>query len=216
MIKAIIFDADGIVIDTEPLYAKGDRDFFTSLGVIHNTDDYRHYLTGKSLQDGTAKLQEMYGFPGTPAELYEKRLACVKKYYKDVQFVPGFQKFFTVIKDKYKTAVATASNVDLFAIADSGLHLTEMFNGHVYYLKDVGNLSKPAPDIFLHAAKMLGVKPEECVVLEDAVNGVQAAKSAGMRCIALTTTHSRSMLNKADLIVDSYKEINLLSPIFSN
>lgn len=209
MIKAIIFDADGVVINTEPLYDQGDREFFSSLGVTHNSDEYRHLLTGKSLEDGTAKLQELYGFPGNPTELLAKRLTAIKKYYKDVQFVPGFTDFFNKVKNSYTTAIATSSNLELFAISDLQLHLTELFNGHVYYLKDVGGLSKPAPDIFLYAAKMLEVLPSQCLVIEDAVNGVKAAKNAGMKCVALATTHDRNMLKEADQIVDSFEEINL-------
>lgn len=68
--------------------------------------------------------------------------------------------------------------------------------------------SKPAPDIFLRAAEKLNLAPEQCIVIEDASTGVTAAKSAGMKCIAITTTHDRNQLQHADLVIDTFKEIN--------
>ena len=68
--------------------------------------------------------------------------------------------------------------------------------------------SKPAPDIFLMAAKKLDLTPIECLVIEDAINGIKAAKNAGMKCIAITTTHSAEMLQEADLIIDTYEAVN--------
>jgi beta-phosphoglucomutase-like phosphatase (HAD superfamily) len=71
----------------------------------------------------------------------------------------------------------------------------------------VGHRSKPNPDIFLHAASRLDAKPENCLVIEDAPHGVEAAKRAGMKCIALTTTYDRQILCNADLVVDSFAQI---------
>jgi beta-phosphoglucomutase-like phosphatase (HAD superfamily) len=68
--------------------------------------------------------------------------------------------------------------------------------------------SKPAPDIFLLAAKKLDLSTQDCLVIEDAASGVTAAKSAGMKCIAITTTHKEEDLEHADLIIHSFKEIN--------
>jgi beta-phosphoglucomutase len=73
----------------------------------------------------------------------------------------------------------------------------------------VGYRSKPNPDIFLHAANRLGVRPENCVVIEDAPHGVEGARRAGMKSIALTTTYERSTLSQADVVVDSFAQINL-------
>jgi HAD superfamily hydrolase (TIGR01509 family) len=74
--------------------------------------------------------------------------------------------------------------------------------------EDVTN-KKPAPDIFLSAAAKLGVKPEECVVVEDAVNGVQAAKSAGMRCVAVATSFPAARLQEADLVRAATADVTL-------
>ncbi len=73
----------------------------------------------------------------------------------------------------------------------------------------VNRVCKPSPDIFLHAAKKINVEPEHCIVIEDSVHGIKAAKAAGMYCIAINTGKDRHLLGQADEIVDCYTEINL-------
>lgn len=209
MIEAIIFDADGVVINTEPLYDKGDREFFKFLSIQDDVKKYRHLTTGKSLEDGTAIMQKKFNIPGSLADIIRTRMSFIKKYYHGVTFVPGFLDFFTGINQHYKTAIATSSNPKLFSIAETELKLAKLFSGHIYFLKDAGNISKPAPDIFLYTAKMLSIEPKNCLVIEDAVNGVKAAKNAGMKCIALATTHDKQMLKEADQIVNNFSEIDL-------
>ena len=67
---------------------------------------------------------------------------------------------------------------------------------------------KPAPDIFIHAARTMLLNADKCVVIEDAVNGVAAAKNAGMKCIAITTTHSADQLRQADMVIDTFENAN--------
>jgi beta-phosphoglucomutase len=210
MIKAIIFDADGVVIDTEPIYSRADRAFLKSCGVGDNYDDFMHLLTGVSLENGTKLMQKMLKINGDPTAIFNKRLNMIKTFYNKVNFVPGFLDFFNnKIKPNYKSAVATSSNVELFNIADTELGLRKLFGNHIYFLKDVGHVSKPSPDIFLHAAKMLKTPPTEGLVIEDAVNGITAAKAAGMKCVGLATTHDKIMLKAADQVVNSFSEIDL-------
>jgi beta-phosphoglucomutase len=68
---------------------------------------------------------------------------------------------------------------------------------------------KPDPEVFLKAAEKLGVVPKKCIVMEDASNGAEAAKAAGMACIAITSTRGKNQLQKADLVVNSFKELNI-------
>ena len=75
--------------------------------------------------------------------------------------------------------------------------------------EDVAN-GKPFPDIFLRAASMLGVAPEDCIVFEDAANGIMAAKSALMKCVALNSNDTIDLLNDADLVIESFKDLNFI------
>ena len=98
---------------------------------------------------------------------------------------------------------------DLLQVVDRRLGLSKLFDGRIFTLADVGYQSKPSPDLFLHAARQLDSEVRKCVVIEDSPFGVEAAKRAGMKCIALTTTYSREKLLTADLIVGAFSEINL-------
>jgi beta-phosphoglucomutase-like phosphatase (HAD superfamily) len=73
----------------------------------------------------------------------------------------------------------------------------------------VGNKSKPDPAIYLHAAEKLGSSPQECIVIEDAPNGIQSAKSAGMKCIGIATTFTKDKLVEADLIANGFEDIKI-------
>ena len=128
---------------------------------------------------------------------------------EQVEFVAGFREFFQRVQPAYRTCIATAMHEDLLAIVDRRLGLSKLFGDRIYSLIAVGRRSKPNPDIFLHAAGRLGAKPENCLVIEDAPHGVEAARRAGMKCIALTTTYDRQILCNADLVVDSFAEIDL-------
>lgn len=209
MIKAIIFDADGVIFDNEDLWDKGQTVFLARRGKIYDRALTKHRLTGRSLPEGVKVMQQQYGFTGDPEVLGRERLDIMKELYDQVQLMPGFLEFYASIKNSYKTAVATSSNPLLFEILDKKFGVTKLFSSHVYFLKDVNNVSKPEPDIFLYAAKMLGTDPEEALVIEDAPLGVEAAKSAGMKCVGLMSSYPKETLIKADQIVAKFSEINL-------
>ena len=104
-------------------------------------------------------------------------------------------------------SIATAMNKTLMVKVEKRLRLQQFFGEHVYYIEDVGNKSKPEPDVFLYAADKLGVKPSDCIVIEDAPHGIEAANKAGMISIGLVTTFSREHLQNADFIADDFEEI---------
>ncbi len=97
----------------------------------------------------------------------------------------------------------------LLELVDHRLSLSALFENRIYTLVDVGYRSKPNPDIFLYAAQQLRSFPENCVVIEDAPHGIDAARRAGMRCIAISTTYDCEKLQNADVVVNSYSEIDL-------
>ncbi|OHA02643.1 MAG: hypothetical protein A3J58_02845 [Candidatus Sungbacteria bacterium RIFCSPHIGHO2_02_FULL_52_23] len=208
--KAIIFDMDGVVIDSERLYDIADAEFFQAHGKVFEKDRIVPLIAGKSLMDSTAIVKEMYNFEGDVSVLTGERRKLVHSIYgKALTFIKGFSEFHhEAIRHGITTCIATASDDTLLALADRRLGLSEIFGaGRIFKISDVGNKSKPDPAIFLYAAERLGFKPAECVVIEDAPNGVAAAKNAGMYCIALTTTRPREELGMADVVLDSYQDI---------
>lgn len=210
MIKAIIFDAEGVIIDTEPMWDRAQAEFLRRRGLPYDRKEIKHLLSGRSQAEAVELIKAKYGLPGDAQALANERRELVRRQLEEhVEFIPGFRDFIRRIQPEYRTAVATAMPEDLLAIVEARLGLSKLFAGHVYSLVAVGYRSKPNPDIFLHAANRLGVPPENCVVIEDAPHGVEAARRAGMKSIGLTTTYDRPTLSHADVVVDSFAQIDL-------
>jgi HAD superfamily hydrolase (TIGR01509 family) len=150
-----------------------------------------------------------YGFSGDPAELARERMEIVFDLFeKEIKFIDGFCEFFQLIRGRFKTCIATAMSPELLEVADKKLGLSALFHGLIFSAADVGFRTKPRPDLFLYAARRLQSEPKNCLVIEDAPFGIEAARRAGMTCIGLATTYPRQQLGKADLIVNSFEEID--------
>lgn len=210
MTNAIIFDAEGVVVDTEKTWDRAQDEFLRRHGLPYDREKTKHLLSGKSQAEAIGIMRTECGLAGDAESLIRERLALVRQHLEEqVEFVPGFRDFYRKIQPALKTCIATAMPEDLLAIVDARLGLSRLFAGRIYSLTHVGQRSKPNPDLFLYAAGRLAVRPEHCVVIEDAPHGVEAARRAGMKCIALTTTYERPKLSHADVIVDSFDQIDL-------
>jgi len=210
MVDTVIFDAEGVVIDTELIWDRGQEEFLRRRGLAYDRAKTKHLLTGRSLVEGVRVLQEQYGFSGDPERLAEERAAIVRDLFdRGIPFVEGFHGFFERVRQTHRTCIATAMAPSLLGAMDQRLGLSRLFGGRIFTIAHVGYRSKPNPDLFLYAARELGSLRESCAVIEDAPHGVEAAKRAGMKCIALTTTFDREKLAAADQVVDSYPEIDL-------
>lgn len=208
MIAAIIFDCDGVVIDSEPLWDKAQTEFLRRRGFVYDRAAVKHKLTASSAVGAIRIMQGIYGFGGDPEELALERIAIMRELFgTELSFVKGFPEFFASIRDTHKTCIATSLHPDLLALADRRLDLSSFFGDRMYTVAEVGGIGKPDPAIFLYAAGKLGAVPEQCLVIEDSPFGIQAAKRAGMRCAALTTTYGRDKLANADVIADSFADI---------
>jgi HAD superfamily hydrolase (TIGR01509 family) len=208
-IDTILFDAEGVIVDTEKVWDHGSTELLRRRGKVYDSKRTKPLLTGRSLPEGVRVMQEHYGFDGDPEVLARERLEIVRALFAEVAFMPGFLGFHARVRGRFKIAVATAMHDELLAPLDLRLGLTRLFDGHVYHLAHVGGRSKPNPDIFLYAAERLGSPPESCLVLEDAPYGIEAARRAGMACIGLATTYPPEMLTAADRVVRTFDEIDL-------
>lgn len=213
---AIIFDLDGTVINTEPVYEKANKILLESKGIILDNEASKNLqakLHGTQIDLAGKIIKSVYDLKETEEEIATERTDLVKKFYESgIKFVDGFVEFHKKVeKLNLKSAIATNVNYATLAAAKRGLDLTKFFGPHMYCIEDVNYVGKPAPDIYLYAADQLGVLPQNCVVIEDSSCGIQAAKSAGMFCIGINTNGSRQLLKDADLIVDSYNQIDLES-----
>lgn len=210
MIEAVIFDGEGVVFDSEAIWDKGQREFLGRRGILYDRDRLKPLLTGRSLVEGVRVMQGLLGFAGDPEVLARERLEIVRSFFgAEINFLEGFLTFHAQVRAFCQTCMATSLAPELLAVTDRSLGLSHLFAGKVFSLTDVGSRGKPEPDLFLFAARQLGSPAEHCLVIEDAPLGVEAAKRARMRCVALTSTYNRALLTAADLIVDHFEEIDL-------
>ncbi|HET8701018.1 MAG TPA: HAD family phosphatase, partial [Nitrococcus sp.] len=207
--KAVIFDMDGVIVDSEPLHITHLHEFLRSIGVAR-PDTFTRNLKGVSAYDTWRMLNETFELKHDIDELIVRSRESYVQYLQNLESLPVIPGALTLIKylkrSGYRLALASSAapaRIDMFL---SKLKLKSYFENVVS--GDDVERSKPAPDIFLLAAHNLGAKPTECVVIEDAENGVQAAKAAGMRCIAYGgSLHNTDNLLEADLIVKDFGKL---------
>lgn len=209
-ISAVICDMDGVLTDSEPLINAAAIAMFKETGLAVKPEDFLPFVgTGEDRYIGG--VAETYGFPlDLPAakkRTYEIYLALVPT---RLNAFPGARELVRRCRAAgLRSAVASsADEIKIRAnLAKIGLPFEDW--DAVVTGQDVV-LKKPAPDIFLAAAAKLGVPPRNCVVVEDAVNGVRAAKAAGMRCVAVAQTFPPERLAEADLVRPGIRDVSLL------
>lgn len=208
-IRAVIFDMDGVLVDSEPLINAAAVAMFRENGLIVQPDDFLPFV-GAGEDRYIGGVAEHYDFPlDLPAakhRTYEIYLDLVPS---QLEAFPGVLDLVHACRGA-RLLVAVASSADEIKVHANlqkiGLPISSW--DAVVWGEDLKN-KKPAPDIFLSAAEKLGVKPAACVVIEDAVNGVQAAQAAGMRCIAVAHTFPADRLHEADLIREKISDVLL-------
>jgi beta-phosphoglucomutase len=209
MQKAIIFDLDGVIIDTEnTVWYQSSVELMKIYDITHDEESLKPLLMGMRLEEGTKLMHDFYRIKGDFNTFLSHRKRLVKKMFSEnVKLTNGFTKFIKNIETRNK-AVATSINPLFLKLANTHLSLDKYFGKHIYSIYDINAKAKPEPDIFLHAAKMIDEKPENCIVLEDAPKGIEAAKRAGMRAIALTFSVDKSYFKHADHIADSFSNVS--------
>ena len=210
MLKAAIFDMDGVIIDSEPLHYRAYHQMFDEVGITVSPELYNS-LTGKSTVNLCELLKKEFNLSQSAEEL-----ANVKRKYYDVIFKND--KTFDLI-DGVRTLIENYHENGLVLVLASSATMAsinrifERFELNPYFKAKISGAelkaSKPHPEIFIKAAKAAGFKTEECLVIEDATNGVQAAKAAGIYCIGFDSEHSKDQdYSLADWVVNDFREIH--------
>ena len=183
-LRAVLFDLDGTLIDSEPNYYEADRRLLARYGVEFTEEDKRRYI-GTGIQEMVRDLQERHGLPGDPAELAaEKNALYLEIAERSTEVFPQMKRFVDHLAAAgVPMAVASGSSPEVIRRLVRQVGLDGYFP-HLVSAEEAGR-SKPAPDVFLEAARRLGVPAEACLVVEDSAPGVEAASRARMRCIAV-------------------------------
>ena len=208
--KGYIFDLDGVLIDSSKIHYLGWKNVINRLGKDVDYETFRASFFGKR---GVDTLEMVFG-KGKFSDEQARKLSdevdsnFVKTVAEAGVPIKGALEFVKELKGSgEKIALATSAprlNVDTFLDA---FGLRDVFDAEVCG-DDVAE-GKPNPEVFLKAASLLGEKPADCVVFEDSLPGVTAAKAAGSACVALLTTSTRDVLNKADSFVEDFADPNL-------
>jgi len=207
MISTVIFDLDGLLADTELLHCQAYQMAFAERGVELGTGDYaEHWIRhGKSIADWV-DLRRLTFDPN--ALRMRKSQHYLNLLESSLRPMDGAIELLDALRGKFRIALASSSYRDAIDGVLAGLRIASYFEVIVSGL-DVAKV-KPAPDIFLLAARALRVDPRDCLVFEDAEKGVIAAHRAGMRCIAVPNDFTRHHdFSKATRVCASLREVNL-------
>jgi beta-phosphoglucomutase family hydrolase len=206
-IQAVIFDMDGTLVDTTELEYKAWHRMMQEQGVEFTHEEYIKALGAKGSEIVKNHLD-------WEEEAIQEILQNKERYFKELvaqhglELIPGVKKVLQDIQQiPLKMALATGASRKKLEFVLEKLPIAQYFDAMI--TADDTQIGKPDPEVFLNAAKKLGVAPDSCIVMEDARNGAEAAKRGGMLCIAITTTRGKDQLQQADLIVNGYDELDI-------
>ena len=210
MIKTVIFDMDGVIVDTEPVHRYAYFQHFDELE-ISVTDDLFATFTGNSTRNVFQKLKHAFGLDHDVEDLIQRKRNIFNDAFdtkKDLHLIEGVE---DLIKDLYQNGVQL-----IVASSASKVTIERVFNRfklHQYFSDIVSGedfpKSKPHPAIFEYAASLAIGKKDECIVIEDSTNGVEASVAAGIFCIGYRSVNTKLQdLSKADRIINHFNELN--------
>lgn len=207
ILHGVIWDMDGVLIDSMEIHFNVWREIFSQFGVPFERKLFNRHFGTTNLETIHTVLGDRLSHQEALA-LAEKRQALFEQAaFHQARLIPGVMHWLEFFQRNQISQAVASSNAQQFieAIADH-LKISCFFNAIV----SAENLaSKPDPAVFLEAAKRMQVKPAQCLVIEDAMAGVEGARRAGMRCIAVTTTNPPSALFSADLIFPSFSALTI-------
>ena len=207
--KAVIFDMDGVIVDTNPHHRTAWRQYYQRYGKTLSDEEFVEHVSGKHNSHIVAHL--FAGQTLTPAEVLrlsnEKEALFRELYRPDVVPVDGLVDFLKALKAAgIQTAVATSAPVENLNFVIDALELRPYFNALLN--ESMVSHPKPDPEIYQKAMAMLGVEPGESVVFEDSMTGIQAAKASGATVVGVATTQTPDELQPfVDDVVRDFTEM---------
>ena len=208
MIEAIVFDLDGILIDSEHVWDEVRQQLADERGGRWNENASRDMM-GMSSIEWSRYMRDVVGLTEEPEEISAEVVRRLEDHYRrELPLIPGAEQAVERLAARWPLALASSSNRELIDLVLESSGLGRYFTASVSS-EEVAR-GKPAPDVFLEAARRLGVEPTHCAAVEDSENGILAAKAAGMRTIAIPNPHyppHEDALVAADVVLASIEEL---------
>jgi HAD superfamily hydrolase (TIGR01509 family) len=208
VIAAVVFDLDGVIVDSEQVWDEVRLAYTEETGGNYGPTATRDMMGMSSLEWSRYMADEL-GVPGTPSEInaavVERMLA---RYGVEPPLIPGAADVVRTVAEMWPVAIASSSNPELIAVVIAAAGLADVMR-HAVSSQEVA-AGKPAPDVYLEAARRLGVEPSRCAAVEDSHNGIRSAKAAGMRVYALPNPHfppDPASLAEADVVLAAIGEL---------
>jgi beta-phosphoglucomutase family hydrolase len=209
MLKAVLFDMDGVIVDTEPLHYKAYHRMFNDVGINVSEELYDSF-TGQSTLNICRRLVNHFELRNPAEELVRVKRQHFKYLFDNDQDLTLIDGVLDIVKEYYSNGItlvvassASMPNINrIFNRFDLNQYFSGKFSG-----ADLKQ-SKPHPEIFLKAAAHTGFDKSQCMVIEDSTNGIAAAKAAGIFCVGYKSLHSHGQnYSKADVVISDFKEI---------
>jgi HAD superfamily hydrolase (TIGR01509 family) len=208
VIEAVVFDMDGVLIDSEPVWERVRREFVAAHGG-HWPAGAQHRLMGMSTAEWSAYMATDFGLDFTPAEVAERIIAgLAATYASHLPLLPGAVDTVRALAAQWPLAVASSSPASLIEVVLDAADLRSAFTATVS--SEEVKRGKPAPDVYLEAAARLGVRPDACAAVEDSSNGLRSAASAGLAVIAIPRPEyppAPDALQHARMVLDSLSDL---------
>lgn len=209
-IKAVLFDLDGSLVDSMWLWRDIDIEYLARFGV-ELPEDLQSCIEGMSFSETAAYIKERFQIPVSVEDMKQDwNTMALDKYSHEVPLKGGAEQFLNYCKERnIKLGIATSNSVELVTAVLNALKIKDYFTAVVTGCEVAKG--KPAPDVYLEAAKRCDTMPEHCLVFEDIVAGITAGKAAGMRVCAVDDIYSRHQLEQkkqlADYFIHDYYDI---------
>ncbi|MBT3249601.1 MAG: HAD family phosphatase [Candidatus Pacebacteria bacterium] len=207
MIKAVLFDMNGVIIDDEHLHEMAFRETVKPFGIDLTHQLYLECCAGKTDRDGYESIPESFSVE-LPIDklLAEKNRRYAELFPENKKSYDGVLELIESLSKNFTLALTSSSSRAEVDLITNELDVRRFFK--ITISANEVNKGKPHPEPYLTTAKLLKLKPEKCVAIEDSRSGVSSAKAAGCYCIGVTTTHEEEDLGEADLVVSSFSEID--------
>jgi beta-phosphoglucomutase len=207
MIKGVLFDMDGVLVDSEKFICKAAIIMFEELGVKVKPEDFQPFV-GMGENRYIGGVAEKHGVhidiekvKARTYEIYERIV------HGNLSALPGANEFISECRKRgFRLALATSADRVKMEVNLREIGLPSATFNYIVTGLDVMN-KKPFPDIYIKAAEGIDLDPQECLVVEDAVSGIKAGKAAGCRCLAVTSSFDAKVLGEADWICGSLKDV---------